>query len=322
MPTQRSIPSHSQTGVPSQHPSQSQGSAGQSISSSHGEAQEAVNNQVILDFVSRVTRCQTLGELLRTIPAPALDRTKHIVEKVIEAFTRQGSCKTLKREWNDALNKGEYERVPELNSLKPPVVQVSALSRSVDEGSLTSLNFSHPISVAKKEALTQMIAIKDQEISNLRTLCDESTVKEKIVREWRSNQNIPGVSPEHMAILLSMECAERLALTALSIGTNSLSRTAILKKKKLEKKTDADVEMTGVGSGDNKKLASLVKEMVRREKQADMDKRSSGKGRGKTGLPKKQNQKSSGVQKKQKQKKPRHVKNDKGTSTKKQQKRR
>ncbi|RAQ98634.1 hypothetical protein DDE82_009060 [Stemphylium lycopersici] len=256
-----------------------------SITASQDAFQQQLNQKILEDLFARMSRCHALGELIRTIPAPAQAATKEVLEKVTDAFTRQGVYEVLKTSWQDALDKREYDRIPELNSLKAPSVQVSKLAKEIDEVALNALNFTLAMQEARKAALVVMIGIKQQEINNLSQLCDESIIKGKIFKIWRDISGEDGITPEHMTILQHKGCAERLVQMAISIGHDSLTRSANTKKKRLEKKTEAEAEETNVAN-DPKSVRALVHEIIKRERQSEKDKKISKKGRERAGPPK------------------------------------
>jgi hypothetical protein len=258
----------------------------QTATASQQAFQQKVNDKILEDLFARMSRCHTLGELIKTIPAPAQTATKEVLEKVTDAFTRQGACEVLKTSWQDALDKGEYDRIPELNSLKAPSVQVSRIAKEIDETALNAHNFTSALADARKAALVVMIGIKQQEIINLNQLCNERPILSKIARIWRDVSTEDGITPEHLAILHNRGCAERLVQMAISIGHDSLTRSANIKKKRLEKKNEADTDMTGVAD-DPKSVRALIREEMKRARQSEKDKRiNSKKGNGRAGPPK------------------------------------
>jgi hypothetical protein len=260
------------------------------ITASQQAFQQDVNAKVLSDLIARMSRCNSFGELLKTVPAPAQETTKHILEKVIDSFTRQGACETLKASWQDFLNKREYERVPELNSLKAPSVQISKIAKEVDEVAINALNFDNIMQDVRNAALVQMIGIKQQEIINLKKLCDENSVRTTLMRAWSPIATSAGITPEHATILTHKGCAERLVQMAISIGQNSLTRSATIKQKKLEKRAEADVDMTDI-QGNPKNFEAMFNRMFEKKQQSERDRRNSGKGKGRAGPPRKQNQK-------------------------------
>jgi hypothetical protein len=317
----------SSTARPSVRPtSQSSNMDSQSIPTESQDAfQQQTNAKVLEDLVARMSRCHTIGELIKTIPVPAQENTKGILEKVNESFTRHGACSSIHASWQDALDKGEFERIPELNSLRPPIVQTSKLAKEVDEVALTTLNFTSVIADARKAALTQMIAIKAQEIKNLRRLCDGQSIRDKIIASWLSTADSNSITPEHQTILTHRGCAERLVQMAISIGQDSLTRTANIKKKKLEKKAETDIEMTDAVE-DPKKFEAMFHEMMKRERQSEKDKRihngTSKKGRGRAGPPRKTKNQAKNRASKVQKKAPQPNVRKSGTSTTRRQKKR
>jgi len=257
----------------------------QSASASQSAFQEIVNRKIIEDLLSRISRCHSIGELLKTVPAPAQEATKPILEKTTEAFSRKGACETILNSWKDARDKAEYDRVHELNFLKAPSVQCSKLAMETNENALNAHNFTSAIGDAKKAFLDIMISKKEQEVTNLEQLCNDDKVKKRVHETWKAIGVDEGITPEHMTILLNSGCAERLALMATSIGINTLTRTANLKKKKLEKKKETDIEMTNVADNP-KSMNAWFHEMMKRERQSEKDKKISKKGSGRAGPPK------------------------------------
>ena len=297
----------------------------QSVTVSQDAFQKEVNKKILGDLLSRMSRCHNLPELLRTIPAPAQEKTKIVLEKVTEAFTRIGVCEITLNTWQDALNKGEYKDITELNSLKAPSVQLSKLAKEADEPALNALNFDLTITNAKRAALVQMIAIKNKEIENLGSFCNEEEICEKIDDIWKEVHQKSGVTPEHLTILSDHGCVERLVQMAISIGHNSLARSANNKKKKQEKKTEAEVDKTDIPTN-AKSFAALFHEMRKRERQSEKDKRiNAKKGSGRAGPPKTLKNPKTGtakVQKPKQKKVPTRKGKKAGTSTKRRQGRR
>lgn len=284
------------------------------------ENQEQLNNHVAVDFVTRLSRCQTIGEVVRLVPAPAQEKTKEILDRVYESFIRRSNANSVMIRWKDALNKQEYEAIPELNSLKKPVVQLSKLAETVDKGAFSPYTFATAINTAKKLALEEMIRIKNQEIKNLDSLCEESDIQAKVKTVWMNVSSEEGILPEHMNLLLEDGPSSRMVQAAISIGRNAVTRSIIIKQKRNESKANAEVEMTDVLQN-KEQIEGLVMEMIKRREQSKRDKTLSGKGKGRAGPPSKKNQKkeSAKVQKK----KPRSRKPKKqGSSTRGQRKRR
>ena len=100
----------SQAGTPAQRaslsvrptPSQpTQSSVEQSVTESENGLQQSINNHVVNSLLDRLSRCQTLGEIVRLVPAPAQERTKVTLEKVFEAFVKRDTCKRTLDLWRD-----------------------------------------------------------------------------------------------------------------------------------------------------------------------------------------------------------------------------
>lgn len=292
-------------------------------STSQDVFQRALNTKIMEDLFARMSRCHSLVELLKTVPAPAQNATKGILEKVTDAFTRQGACEVVKTIWQDALNKGEYDNISELNSLKAPSVQVSKLAQEVDPIALKGLNFDSDLTNARKAALITMIGIKQQEINNLNQLCKETIIRRKVFATWKDISGEKGITPEHMTILLSKGCAERLVQMAISIGHDSLTRSANIKKKRLEKKDEAEAKKTEAAD-DPKSMRALIQEELKRARQSEKDKKISKKGSGRAGPPKTPKNPVSGAKNraaKVQKKGPTNAKKQKPSSTRRQKKR-
>jgi hypothetical protein len=255
------------------------------VTASQHTFQQTVNDKVLGDLIARMSRCHSLPELLKTIPAPAQEATKAILERATDAFTRSNTTEATITSWQDALNKGEFDKVHELNSIKPPNVQTSKLAQEVDNLALTALTFTSAITVAKKAALQNMIAIKEQESINLKTLYNDRSVRLKIYATWKDIAARPGITPEHITILLHKGCAERLVQMAVSIGRNSLTRLSNIKTKREEKKAETEKDRTNVAE-DPKTFQAMFREMMKREQQSVKDKKISKKGSGRAGPPK------------------------------------
>lgn len=287
--------------------------------------QQEINAKVLADLVARMSRCHSLPELLRTIPAPAQERTKNVLEKVLEAFIRLGSCEFTQNNWKDALEKAEYERISELNSLKAPSVQLSKLAKEVDERALNAITFDLAITNAKNAMLQQMITLKEQEISNLKSLCSERRIKSQVYGIWHEVSKEKGITAEHLSILDHRGCAERLVQMAISIGHNSLARSANNKKTKQDKKEEADKAKTDIPTND-KSFSAMFHEHMKRQRQSEKDKKiNSKKGSGRAGppkTPKNPGNRASKVQKPTKKKGPTGNAKKVGTSTKRRQGRR
>jgi hypothetical protein len=284
------------------------------------ESQANLNTHVAVDFVTRLSRCQTIGEVVRLVPAPAQEKTKEILDRVYESFIRRSNATQVKLRWKDALDKQEYESIPELNSLKRPVVQLSKLAETVDKGAFAPFNFSEAINTAKKAALEEMIRIKTQEIKNLDTLCEETNIQAKVKAEWMTASQGVGVTPEHLTLLLEDGPSSRIVQAAISIGRNAVSRSVIIKQKKNQTRADAEVDMTDPLQN-KEQIESLVMEMIKRREQSKRDKSLSGKGKGRAGPPKKKNQKESASKVQKKKQRTRKPKKQ-GSSTKGQRKKR
>jgi hypothetical protein len=254
-------------------------------------------------------------ELVACVPTPAQEKTKKVLEVVLQAFARKETCALLLAEWRDSLAKEYFANIPELNSIKAPNVQVSKIAQ--DTGNLMEINFSDALLEAKKAALTQMIAIKSSEIGALTPFCDPTDVSADISQQWQKIILENYASPEHTAVLASKDASDSLAKSITALGANLSFRANESRRKKQEKKKNAKTASTAALSGDKKEMTAFVKEIVKRQHQASRDKKS-GKGPRGAGPSKTKNQGTTHTQSKV-GKKRRQAKNAKrGTSTSKQ----
>lgn len=290
---------------------------------SQAQLQTAVNEKLLLDWLSRVSRCLHIQELLRTVPAPAQAITKNILDKVTESFSKQGSCRQVREHWKDCLARNDFTTIPELNSLKSPLVQVSKLAKEADEAAMnTASDFKDILQEARTAALKQMIEIKKAEVNSLKALCNKTTIVERLHNEWQQVAALRTTTPEHMAILTHHDCVDRLVTSLLSIGQNSLHHAVIAKQNKLKKRSEANSEKSNF-TGNRKEIEGVVKELLKRGEQSKRDRqktKKSKKGNGRAGPPQKTKNQTTGPTKVQK-KKPRTKQKDrkkKGSSTRKQ----
>lgn len=285
---------------------------------------DAITKNVATDLVGRLSRCQTVGALVRLVPAPAQDKTKVILDNVYDSYVKRAAAKHLLLHYEDVLEKEEYDSITELNSFKKPKVQYSKLSEEANPGSFTAFNFSIAITTAKKAGLDEMIRIKKQEIRNLDTLCEEENIQAKVTATWMTVSEEPSITPEHEVLLLEPDIISRVVRTAISIGLNAVSRSNIIKEKKNEKKATAE-KRSSDPLENQEQIKTLVSEMINRQKQSDRDRQKlSGKGKGRAGPPsKKKNQrKEPAPQRVQKRTQGPKTQRKPGSSTKKQRKRR
>jgi predicted O-linked N-acetylglucosamine transferase (SPINDLY family) len=242
----------------------------------------------------------------------------------MESFSKQGACQQVHDHWKDCLARDDFKTIPELNSLKGPLVQVSKLAKEANEAAITTVtNFDEILQEAKKGALRRMIEIKHTEVKALKSLCDKRSITNRLHNEWQQVAKLSTTTPEHMAILDHYDCVSRLVTSLLSIGQNSLQQTAIAKQNKLKKRSEADTNKTDL-AGNRKEIEGVFKELLKRDEQSKRDRqKTSKKGKGRAGPPSKTKNQKTGQDKVQK-KKPRTPQKNrkgkgKGTSTKRRQ---
>lgn len=242
-------------------------------------------------FVKRIVNARTTAQLVSLVPAPVQERTKKLLEQIVQAHLKTANASSVLKEWQDALAKNFFD-LPELNSIRAPSVQVSKLAS--ENGQLDSKNFNDALVASKRSALERMIEIKEKEISILEQLCDVDAQSKALLAGWRIASGGDHISPEALTILLSHACGESLVKTTVSIGANAAYRQLETKKKKSETVKKVSVKTTGALPGDRKELMELIKEMNKRQRQSSDDKRKaskSGKGPRGAGPSKTKNQK-------------------------------
>jgi hypothetical protein len=253
--------------------------------------QQDLNSTVVKDFVGRVAKAASLGELLRCVPAPAQATTKPVLEEVLASFIKQSGVLTLVREWKDKLNKLEFSSISALNSIRPPVVQICKEAKKHDNGELSALNLSEVIADAKDAALVKMIAIKEKEAVVLGGVCSLNAIVTALKTVWAEVAATPFCTPETLSILIQNDSASRVAQAISAIGKNAVLRVHFSKTKQTEARQAADQEMTDVTTEvGQKKLQTLIGEALKRREQAQRDKKRSGKDERRAGPPKKKNQ--------------------------------
>lgn len=274
---------------------------------------------VATNFVKRIVNCRSVAQLASFVPAIAQDQTKQGLDKIVNAHIKKASAASLLAEWRDHLAKENFGSILELKSLRTPSIQISKLAE--EEGSI-SKTFDEPLKEAKKLALTRMIFIKDKEVESLGKLCEPARNVEQLWNIWKQLAELHDVSTEAKAILQEHSCVTSLICSAISIGENTAHKQMLAKAKKSETVKKANVRGTGEFPNNPKALEEFVKEIAKRQRQSATDKskaKKSGKGQRGAGPSKSKNQKNSNKVVK-KSRKPKNGK--RGTSSKRQQKKR
>lgn len=275
-------------------PSSSNSSTVPSTQTREDALQSEINYRVKGEFVVTLTKCNGMGDLLRMIPVPAQPLSKDILDKVLNASHKLGAAEKLLALWKDRLRFSKFEEVPQLNSIKPPTLQISKDAMGPDDGGLSSMTLDSVIFEAKKNTLTQMILIKTKEVENLRDFIQSNHVAERLNLAWgqvlTTETNL--ISPENHAILSDSGVIGKVAQTVAAIGVSSYQKARLAKEKRTVVKKDADTEMTDADNPKSQKqLMVLVREAIKREGQSRRDRTLSGKGKrrnGKTSVKKTQ----------------------------------
>ncbi|EMD87703.1 hypothetical protein COCHEDRAFT_1213211 [Bipolaris maydis C5] len=279
-----------------------------------------IQKEVNANFVKRIVNCRSVAQLVSFVPAIAQDRTKLALDDIVNAHIKKAYAVSLLTEWRDLLAKESLDSIPELKSIRAPSIQVSKLAEK--EGSIDK-DFKDSLKEARKFALTRMIDIKNREVEALSALCGAERNANKLHDSWTGIANTSeGVSAEAISLLHSPDCAQSLVFSAISIGENTADKQIREKSKKSETVKKTQTNATATMPKDSKALEEFVKEIAKRQKQSAMDRskaRKSGKGRRGAGPSKTKNQKNPNKIGK-KDRKPRNGK--RGTSSKRQQKKR
>jgi hypothetical protein len=261
---------------------------------------KALLEYTLKDTINRLSKANGSGDILRCIPAIAQTRCKELLDSFHSAFVKEGLANNLLVELRSSLASGEYSKISALNSLKPPVIQLSKEALEADNGTLQGMNFNAVVEEAKKQALTKMIEIKDQEIKTLHSVCGFTSVMSRLLVLFRTAAAEPSCAPELVTLLTTPEFAKRVAQTVISVGNNAVFKITKAKDKKTEKQKTADIESTDIHSKDGqKKLRALITEAMSRREQSLRDKKLTGKGKSRAGPRQEQNQR---VSKKQRRK--------------------
>ena len=246
------------------------------------------------EFLKKVWCCNTIGELVRLIPVPAQPISKNVLDGVYQASQKLGAAEVLLSTWQDVLRSNdtrELNKVAQLNSIRAPTVQTCKEALlGPNDGGLGSMNFDSTVKAMKLSALQHMIAIKGQEVENLRTHVQPNAVCVRLREAWDDvvAQNAASLTPEHAGLLNDGPVLERVARVAVSIGDASYKRAKLAKKERVVMRKDADVDMTDVsGRKGQKQLATVIEEALKRREQSQRDRKRSGKGKGSLGVSKK-----------------------------------
>lgn len=282
-----------------------------------------VLDQLKKTLVEEISKCSTIAGLVKLVPVPAQPTSKDIFEEVFTACQKKGAAEILLRQWQRHLADSAFDKVSALNAIKAPSVQVCKEAlKGTSDAALAGMNFEKVVLDAKTAALTQMIAIKNKEFTNLVTFTSRRVVDTRLAGCWNDISARTQLIPEHLAILSDPDIGRRMSAMATAIGESAYLRITNQKQKAQESKDEAKKNSTDPKSDKGQKnMMALINEVFNRREQSRRDKtsnkrKSSGNGKRGAGPSKNQNQKKTGkktgsnrVQKS-------------GKSTKKQQKRR
>lgn len=279
----------------------------------------AIQADVVALFLKRLVNCRSVAQLVALVPAAVQDRTRTGLDDIVNAHIKKATADHLLAEWRDHLAKQNYGAIPELKSIRGPSIQVSKLA---EKDASISKDFSDALKEAKKSALTRMIAIKAEEVKALSNICNEERMYTILHGEWKRAANTEGVSKEAYNLLHDADCALSLIQSTISIGENAAHKQMEKKKQKSGTAKGTQTKATAAMPTEPKALEEFIKEIAKRQKQSAVDKskaRQSGKGQRGAGPSQTKNQKNPN----RVGKKDRKRKNAKrGTSSKKQQKKR
>lgn len=261
--------------------------------STDGASQGFLNDAVFKEYVLNISRCNTIGELVRLIPVPVQPVSRDILDGVYQASQKLGGAEALHLLWQDKLRSSDFATVSQLNSMRAPVVQISKEALGSHDNGLSSMNLDTVLHDSKKSALIQMIRIKGQEVSNLRDFIQIKNIGSRLRDAWNVvlEQQAGAMTSEHGSLILSDDFVGRVAQVAASIGESSFQRVRISKQKRSSAKKEADIMMTDASSHESKRqMISLVEEALKRKEQSQRDRTRSGKGKGSSATSKKKTQ--------------------------------
>lgn len=294
-------------------------SSDDTIMTDAGERNLAIQMDVVDTFLKKLVNCRSVAQLVMLVPAAVQDRTRVILDNIVNGHIKKAMANHLLVEWRDHLAKENFESILELKSIRGPSIKISKLAEN--NGSI-SKDFSETLKEAKKLALTRMIAIKAEEVQALSDLCKESPNSGQLQVIWRQAANTEGVSKEAHGLLYDPGSIVSLVQSAISIGENTAHKQMDKKLSKAGTVKTTHVKATAVMPTEPRALEEFVKEIAKRQKQSSMDRskaKKSGKGQRGAGPSSTKNQKNpSKIGKKDRKRK----NGKRGTSSKKQQKKR
>jgi len=278
----------------SQHASR-QGASQTSAAPSQAEqeAQNKLTERVLVDLLSKIPTCNTLGELVRALPVPAQPSAKGILDRVYGAAHRLGAAEVLLQTWRDVLRTSDWEKVAQLNSIRIPNLQVCKEALGPEDDGLSSMNLDDWLRESKKSALTRMIEIKNKEVTNLRQVIQPRAIASDLTTAWSEavTREASLITAEAQAVMTMPMLAQKVAQSAAAIGVSSYEKAKKVKENRISTKKSArigaqelnDTPMGGTGDGPTQnQLRALVGEAVKRQMQSQKDRGLAGKGKRRT----------------------------------------
>lgn len=276
-------------------------------------------------LVGDITKCSTIGALVKLVPVPAQPGSRTIFDDVFTACQKKGAAENLLKLWRNKLASSALSEVSALNSLKAPVIQICKEAQGPDDDGLSGMNMDDVVKDAKTAALRQMIAMKEKEFTNLVLFTSRATVERKVASCWALAGNSPHLTPEHRALLAFDEIRKRFARAAAAIGDSAYLKVSNNRQRQEETRQEAAGQATDLtGEKGQRDMQALIDQTLARREQSRRDKNKnkrnrSGKGKRGAGPSGNQNQKK---EKKAGGARPKGVQKNAKKSTKKQQKRR
>lgn len=250
--------------------------------------------EIVTSLIGELTKCSTIGALTRLVPVPAQPDSRNIFEEVFTACQKRGAAENLLMLWQNKLASSAFGEVSALNSLKAPTVQVCKEALGPNDNGLSAMNLNTVLQNAKEQALRQMIAIKQKELTNLVTFTSRAAVELRLAACWNTAATSAFLTPEHRAILSHPEIGKRFARSATAIGDSAYLNVSNQRQRREETRQEASRGATNVNTGPGvQSVQALIDQTLARREQSRRDKRNnpSGKGKRRAGPSNKQNQK-------------------------------
>jgi hypothetical protein len=287
-----------------------------SVATGLHERNVAVQDELLSSFLRRSVNCRSVPQLVALVPAIVQEKTKELLDRIVDAHVKKAMAASLLADWRDSLAKESFGSIPQLKSLRAPTIQVSKIA---ELEKTIKKDFDDSLKEAKKSALTRMIDVKNQEVEILNNLCEKEANAVSLQAIWLTKSDHDGVSAEAYSLLTEKWCPISLVQTAISIGENTAQKQIDAKIRKSETVVNVKTKSTDSMPEKPQDLVAFVKEVAERHRQSVQDKsraKKSGKGQRGAGPSKTKNQKKNTNKVGKKNRKTR--KGKRGTSSKKQ----